>query len=313
MTQKEAAGLLQKYVSGNANEQEIQKVEEWYGSLPAYHSLSDDRKAQIAESMREKIRHATRRESIKTRFFDSPWIKIAALLFIILSASLFFLNIGKHISESQMEIVAYTKGNERKEITLPDSSKVILEPHTQISYPAHFSPGKRMVKLAGGNAFFSVVHDSKRSFCVRLKSNLEVMVLGTSFRVCDVAEEDIVKITVSTGKVAVRHGSNPVGTLIKGQALSFNKKSGSSSVHLAARTNVVSLSFDGSSLAEVVQKMEYVYSIKIQVENPVLLNLKCTADFNSGQEPSEILDILCKLHHLRFVKNQDQQSYKIYQ
>ncbi|RZK16783.1 MAG: FecR family protein [Pedobacter sp.] len=313
MTQEEAVKLLQKYLAGNADQDEITKIEEWYGSLPTHQSLAHDRKLQIAESMRQHINYGTHSKSAKTQLFYSPWIKIAALLLVTLSVGLLFWKTGKQISESKIELTAYTNANQRKEITLPDSSKVILEPNTKITYPAHFSAEKRIVKLIGGDAFFSVVHESKRSFQVKLNSNLEVKVLGTSFRISDIADEDLLKITVATGKVAVRQATRSLGTLTRGEVLSFNKKSGKSAVQSGASTKVVKITFDGSSLAEVIQKMEYIYNIKIQVSQQRFLNLKCTADFNSGQAPSEILDILCDLHHLRLSESKDHKRFKIYQ
>jgi len=196
---------------------------------------------------------------------------------------------------------------------LPDSSKIILEPNTKISYPAHFSAEKRIVRLLAGDAFFSVVHEPKRSFLVKLQSDLEVKVLGTSFRIRDIPDEDLMKITVATGKVAVQQASRALGTLIKGDVLSFDKKSGKIAVLAGNRTKVVKIAFDGSSLAEVIEKLEYIYNIKIQVGQQQFLRLKCTADFNSGQEPSEILDILCDLHHLRLSESKDHKRFIIYQ
>jgi len=311
MTQEEAVKLLQKYLAGNANEAEISIIETWYGSLPTHESLSYDRKLQIAESMRKHIKSAIHSKNSKRRLI-SPWIKIAALLLVTLSVGLFFMKTGRQADDTRVEYIAYTKANERREITLPDSSKVILEPLTKITYPAHFSAKNRIVKLIHGEAFFSVIHESKRPFSVKLKSNLEVKVLGTSFRIRDVPNEDLLKIAVSTGKVAVQQGKKTLGTLIKGEELSFHKRSGNSSVQLATHPKLVKLSFDGSSLDEVIQKMEYVYNIKIQVSNSRFMSLKCTADFNSGQEPSEILDILCNLHHLRFIESRDHKVFKIY-
>jgi len=311
MTQQEAVKLLQKYLAGNANEAEINIIEAWYGSLPTHESLSYDRKLQIAESMRKHIKSAIHSKNSKRRLISS-WMKIAALLLVTLSVGLFFMKTSRKPDETQIEHIASTKPNERKEITLPDSSKVILEPLTRITYPAHFSAKNRIVKLIHGEAFFSVVHESKRPFSVKLKSNLEIKVLGTSFLIRDIPNEDLLKIVVSTGKVAVQRGKKTLGALIKGQELSFHKRSGNSSVQMAAHPKLVKLSFDASSLDEVIQKMEYVYNIKIKVSNPRFMSLKCTADFDSGQEPSEILDILCNLHHLRFIESGDHKVFKIY-
>ena len=312
MTQEEAAQLLQKYLDGKANQNEIRKIEEWYGALPNHEVVPRDRKLQIAADMRLRISNAIQVKKGQTKMLNGWWLKIAALLVVCLSIGLLFWKTSKQGNDSPVELTVFTKTGERKEITLPDSSKVILEPATRISYPVRFSSQVRMVKLLSGNAFFSVVHQPKRSFYVKLNANLGVKVLGTSFRIRDVANETLLKVTVSTGKVAVQQGAKPLAVLVKGQQLCFNKLSKQSSVDVATHPNIVKLSFDGSSLAEVIKKMEYTYNINIAVSDQRFLKLKCTAGFNSGQQPSEILDILCRLHHLRFTESKDHKTFKIY-
>jgi hypothetical protein len=80
MTQEEAAELLQKYLAGEATENETSIVESWYGSIPGANALAEDRKKLIAESMRVNITNAIRESTAKTSFRFSPWIKAAAVL-----------------------------------------------------------------------------------------------------------------------------------------------------------------------------------------------------------------------------------------
>jgi transmembrane sensor len=310
MTQEEAAELLQKYLAGEATENETARVEAWYGSLPETDGIPADRKKLIRENMRLYIRDTVRGQSAKTSFPFSPWIKAAAILVVLTAVALIFRTVNS--SSNAEERTVSSNSHQRKEVRLPDGTTVTLEPSSALIYPARFSSESRDVKLTGGEAFFSVAHENKRPFTVRLKSDIQVKVLGTSFRIYNRPAEDMLKVTVATGKVAVRKGSKILATLIKGQELNFHKKTERSSLSTAVHPNIVRLSFEGSSLEEVIRKMEYVYSIKIQVSDPRFLRLKCRAEFNSGQQPTEILDILCSLHQLKFIQSKDQQSFKIY-
>lgn len=313
MTQEEAAQLLQKYLAGNTNQEETNLVEEWYGSLPERAPLSDVQKMRIATQMRTHIKNAIHQgDHKKNGFRYGPWIRIAALLLVLLSFSLLFWRLNKTADHSQVhQVVIGTPINERKEVILPDGSSVMLEPSSKISYPSHFPTEKRVVTLLSGEAFFAVVHEPKRPFSVQLQSKLLVKVLGTSFRIRDRGTEDLLKVTVATGKVAVENGGQLLNHLIKGEELQFDKRTKLASIN-KVQAQVVKLSFHGAPLAQLVEKLAYVYSIKIQVDNPQLLKLKTTAQFNSAQSPAEILDIVCRLHHLRFSENKANKTFKIY-
>lgn len=314
MTQKEAAQLLQKYIQGKANPQEIAFIEQWYGALPDKETLPDDRKLLIAADMRTYIQNAIADQTSKSpKIFYRRWISIAAILLVMLSFGFLTWN-NKHSLESKTtaNIMVATKANERKNVSLPDGSIITLEPSTKITYPGQFSSTIRAVELLEGEAFFDVAHEERRQFNVKLKSGIAVKVLGTSFKVRDLANEKTLKVTVLTGKVAVQKNEKAIDTLIKDQQLAFDRKFGQAIVYATTQTKVVKLSFDGASLGQIIRKMEYVYNIRIQVDHPKLLQLSTSADFNSGQKPSEILDIICRLHKLRFSESKDHKIFKVY-
>ncbi|TYR35099.1 DUF4974 domain-containing protein [Sphingobacterium phlebotomi] len=84
-------------------------------------------------------------------------------------------------------------------LTLSDGTKVWLNAASSLKYPMKFSAEKRQVKVEG-EAFFDVVHDSKRPFTV-LSSGQEIEVLGTAFNVSAYADDGDVKTTLVEGAV----------------------------------------------------------------------------------------------------------------
>lgn len=86
-------------------------------------------------------------------------------------------------------------------ILLSDGSSIIMQPHTTLEYPEVFAPDLREVRLTG-QAFFEVTRDPQRPFLVH-SGEIITRVLGTSFTVRNLENEDNVVVQVKTGKVSV--------------------------------------------------------------------------------------------------------------
>ena len=80
-------------------------------------------------------------------------------------------------SSTEREIV--NESSEIKVIKLPDSSTVVLQPHSTIRISANFNKGDRAISLKG-EAFFDVIRDETRPFKVFTHDVIST-VLGTSF------------------------------------------------------------------------------------------------------------------------------------
>src|SRR5690606_29570385 len=85
------------------------------------------------------------------------------------------------------------------QVTLSDGTKVWLNAESTLKYPADFSGAERTVTLIG-EAYFSVVKDTKRPFKV-ITDGQEIEVLGTEFNVSAYPEESEIKTTLVVGKV----------------------------------------------------------------------------------------------------------------
>ncbi len=104
---------------------------------------------------------------------------------------------------------SYLRVNER--IALPDASRAELKDGTELA--VQYSEKERRVKLAGGEAHFSVWKDAQRPFVVEV-AGVEVRAVGTAFSVRLDASE--VKVLVTEGRVLVTGGPSqderPVGS-----------------------------------------------------------------------------------------------------
>lgn len=91
---------------------------------------------------------------------------------------------------------------ERHRHTLADGS--VIELNAQTAVAVELGAAERRVRLAGGEAFFSVARDPARPFYVETPAG-SVRVTGTEFNVRTVAGSDL-EVTVLEGSVQVRPG-----------------------------------------------------------------------------------------------------------
>lgn len=325
--EEKAKELLRRYMALEASPQEIKQVEQWYELLEAKNQALDGAvKQAIGEKILSELRlvmkeaaageeQSAKKTPLIRKIYRSYFNTISRVAAVLLIGSAVGLGIWSYTGRqtpAESNICVTTGIAERKRVTLADGSEIVMEPLAKISYPSAFKTGNRNVVLTAGEAFFNIAHDAKRPFTVRTASGVAVKVLGTSFSVrLDQKTQDI-NVAVATGKVEVRNDKGSLGTLTRDQQLSFKKKSGKAAIAEYKNPVAVNLNFEAATLQQVIERLEYSYNINIEIDDPELRKLKSTAIFNSKQEPSAILDILCNLHHLQFSQSEDHQTFKIY-
>jgi len=86
-------------------------------------------------------------------------------------------------------------------IELPDSSVVVLNSGSTLSYPDKFETDSRTVMLTG-EAFFEVKKNSKRPFYVKTK-DVTIRVLGTKFNIKSYPDENTSETTLVSGSIEI--------------------------------------------------------------------------------------------------------------
>jgi transmembrane sensor len=120
------------------------------------------------------------------------WMAVAATLFgALVGGSLFLQQVLSGRTYS-------TDVGERRSVTLPDGSKVLLDSRSTLR--VHFTAAARQVELVRGQALFAVIHDPRKPFLVRAGGTV-IRDVGTQFDVKQRPEDTVV--TVVEGRVAV--------------------------------------------------------------------------------------------------------------
>lgn len=122
---------------------------------------------------------------------------------------------------TKQNFYTYTSTNNIERIYLPDSSEVILNKNSQLTYKYNPKRHERAIAL-NGEAMFNVRHTGDE-FVVRTKQKVYTKVLGTSFNVKAYADAREVELAVVEGKV--KFGSRRSNTLVvKGQQATYDCK-----------------------------------------------------------------------------------------
>jgi ferric-dicitrate binding protein FerR (iron transport regulator) len=231
-----------------------------------------------------------------------PWLRlgtrIAASVLLVMGL-VFWLKF--YFADNPPATISQSTKEEKRMIYLPDSSKVYLNRHSEISYVASFEDGKRIVNLSG-EAFFEVRKDAGKPFII-YSQNAQTEVLGTSFNVRAYEKEGTVEVMVVTGKVAFskRTGKGAPGEsppkvyLTPGFRAELASKGTLSKTAMDNPNGMAwrneKLVFSNTQLSVVVESLQRYFQVPIAVENPQLLDCRFTGTFEQP-ELDQILEVL---------------------
>jgi transmembrane sensor len=304
--------LLCKYLLNEADGEERAWVETWQledsGNMALLTSLRNvldivavNEKLVVADTqhswlqLHEKIADTPALIAIrpKNRFM---WLKVAAVLLIALSAGWWFMT-GKHPQQTYSGPV---------KATLQDGSSVQLLAASRLEVARGFSSHNRKVSLTG-MASFDVVGNPDNPFVITL-GHTEVKVLGTRFVINYEPGKSVLKVHVSSGKVMViDHDKADSVLLTEGMLL---QQDNSRPVFRVAThvTDMVtrSLTFNDTSLEEVLHTITEVYDVKVEVVNTDLLKLPVRASFTS-ESTDDVIKSLALMLNAGYEKTGDRQ------
>lgn len=308
--------IIAKYLSGEANETEIQALKQWIGESDAnrqryfqlkniwdLHDKSVDPEMIDVEQALIKIKSGMKIRGRIARLWYW-WQRIAAILIIPLAAGAVYHTVVKpEKTQTAKEEVVYNVvrsayGN-RTEVTLSDGSVVMLDSKSSLIYPEKFIGGTREVNLEG-QAYFQVKSDVRNPFVVNT-SRLQISATGTTFDISDYSSKPESQVTLVSGKVAV---SKILGENVKehlpdlepDQSLTYNSTTGDIKLEEGLATDRVAwkdglLVFRNEPMSKVIEKLSEVFEVNIELRDKSLENYRYRATFQD-ETLSEILKLL---------------------
>ena len=280
-----------KYLSGEITEEEKLQLFEWkkskenlnrFQKISNLWKLTEDNKNDYQPDLEKglkrflnRIHVENNRTIIRHVLFNKITYWAAASIIFIVSTFLIWNTYNSTIITKY-----YTNANQSIQFYLPDSSLVVLNENSELSFNTEFQ--KRQVNLKG-EAFFEIVRDTLKPFSVEGEYSL-VTVLGTSFNVHTSKKENSDQINVLSGKVsfADKKKNNVQVILEKGFSAEIkNHEITESAIQnynfLFYKTH--ELNFTNIPLVELTETLEKSYHQEIEILNPEIKDVNVTTSF----------------------------------
>lgn len=243
-------------------------------------------KARTSEAEADKKGKLIPLNSRSTAFRAAAAVLFLVGMFALLKITLF----------NAPEAIHYASAQDKMELYLPDSSRVLLNKNSHLTYYTDFNSEGRKVYLEG-EAFFEVRKSEGKTFEVFGHRSVTT-VLGTSFSVRAVKKEAKEIVQVVTGRVSLAELKNREKNQIiltpglRGEL----DQSLQLTIHEITDPNFMAwkkdrLVFENAELSAVAETLEEYFGIEIEVSDPLLLSCRFTGAFDKPK-PDEVLEVL---------------------
>jgi transmembrane sensor len=319
---------LKKYLKGKASTQEKELIDAWYSNLGKEEgpALSSVEEMQLSKRYWSNISMYIRSRGKTGRGASVTWYSVALAVTAVLVLALYvnrgFGTADHHNANVHRKPVSFAgekivnEGEQAHPVTLPDGSKVTLEPRSQIEIATAFEGKERKVYLSG-KAFFEVVRDESRPFKVCTKKVI-TKVLGTSFTVEAYDEDDEVTVSVKTGKVSVyAQGDNkpnsavPEIILTPNQEFIYHKEERKVSRSIVKEPQLIlspeevqRMRFEETAPNVVFEAIEKAYGVDLLFDESRFSSCRITTSISGGNILSR-LRIICEVINADYRLEQD--------
>uniref|UniRef100_UPI003216A1CB FecR family protein n=1 Tax=uncultured Draconibacterium sp. TaxID=1573823 RepID=UPI003216A1CB len=289
----EIGNIIGRYMTGNASQQDLIKLEEWLKKTPQnkriLESIEDENNIEAVVDVLDSVNKEQGWQKLEQKYTTLSlrnqvikWKIAAMLLFLVgLTGSILgYWNPNPNKSEfvPANHTTVVTENGQKSKIILPDSSVVWLNAGTKLSYNNGFSVNNRNIKLEG-EAYFKVQRNELIPLVV-VCSDLEVRVLGTEFDVRAFPEEEKISVVLEKGKVELSHINDKFQSfnLEPGEIAVFDDikntlgiSSGNTYEYISWKDGV--LIFNNAMMKDVLTKLEHWYGVDISVTDPDVYDL----------------------------------------
>lgn len=298
MTAQEFRSLLDKYVQGTATEEELKLLAQ-YEELAVKDSEDRAFESDIHKEALNREIKKTILKKIGSNKSKSPWLKIAASIAVVLTATIWAVYYDNGAPNIYRNETAHFIP-----IDLPDGSQVMLNANSKLQFRQK-SDGVRSVVLEG-EAFFDVARDERSPFVIQT-DDVQTKVLGTSFNIR--STDSIIDISVATGLVQVTSLEESV-QLRPNQKVSYHtqthrmqKDSIDHYLYTSWYKNAIKL--DGVRMLDVARILESRYGQRVYFKEEMAKEQKMTIAIDQNESIEDVLDNINFISQLSLTKNQN--------
>ncbi len=219
----------------------------------------------------------------------------------VVAAAVWFGKSSGPTSEFAASRVYTTSVGQRADIRLSDGTHVLIAPESRVRVATDFGIQRRDVYVEG-EAYFEVVHDSRRPFTV-FAANTSTVDVGTAFTVRNYAEERAVRVVVTEGKV-VMSGAGPLARGDVGRLTADGRASVRHGADVSAFVGWTrgELVFEDAPLGQVLEDLRRWYGIEARVADSTLATLPYTGSLR-GITPLQGVELVAATLGLRLTRD----------
>jgi len=297
--------LMERYVAGQVSEAERARIEVWLDAMGHEDNtdleLTREEEERIFSKLSGNISSLDELVALrpKKKLRPEHWMmRIAASLLVVglLSYGAWYFGIAR---DNRQQAAA---AEEVEKIILNDGSLVWLRgEESELLYDESRGEETRFSTFQG-EALFEVAKDAERPFVVQC-GDARVRVVGTSFSLR--ATNDVVEVTVLTGKVNLSSPQNPQGIDLLPQEKGVYRPGGKFERQVSEQHEIISLTentdynmrFANTSMDEVFRRLESKFNVPIALSNTSMADCRITIDLtdksleNSLRLISEVLNL----------------------
>lgn len=310
--------LLAKYFSGEASNEEKEKVDAWRGaSEENAKSFLDSKTAWLAATPHEAPNPLMLQSIIGEPVEEERALAVVPLWqqksFQLAASVIVILGLAFYLLRPNIDDQPFGEVMAKKTVfDLPDGSEVTVQKGSSITM-GDFKTVREVTIT--GKAYFDVERDEDKPFIIHTKS-ADVKVLGTSFVVNTNEDRLTTEVMVESGLVALAQNEQYFGKnvmeiqLKKGEMgmiavgeKGIKKKKISDTNYLAWQNEI--LTFQRTRMSNVGLVLDDVYDLDVSFENPVLQECYLTAKFNK-KSAKEVVDLIAETFNMTYEMNGDQ-------
>ncbi|GAA4904604.1 FecR family protein [Mucilaginibacter defluvii] len=291
MMKDEIWNYIIKRFSNAETDASRQALDEWIAASPDHKQLYDEAVTlwMLAEKLPREAAEPVFENNVRQFRPKRLYIRFAAACAGLLVVFAALLLKQKHEQKNIVWVSHSASRGKMLSVTLPDSTTVMLNSGSTITYSNNFDyDNTRLIKLTG-EAFFKVTHRKKQPFVVQTRM-LKTVVLGTSFNVRAYINEPEIGVAVATGKVGVvadvRQQSNQPVFLLPNMRLAYNVNSGkyhtdSSFPGMAGEWQKGILTFEQTPVLDALQTISRRFNVQFDTAAYKHTACRLTAKFNN--------------------------------
>lgn len=311
--------VLARYVAGEASAEDAAQVDRFLAASPQDRDVLDglarllergspvamsaaDVEQALSEARQRRNGHVVLPLSRRgaSRFVSAaPWVSVAAAVTVLLAGTLLWNRAGEERVADPSSAIArtYRTGQGAADsVRLPDGSRVVLAPQSELVVSADYGKTQREVELRG-IGYFDVMHDDSRPFAVR-SGGATIRDVGTIFTVRS-DSDGALRVAVQEGAVLVQ----PVGMEADDGVLLHQGDLATMAPGepLVARRGVVTsddvawttgrLVFRDASWAEVSSELRRWYGVELRAADSAIVARHLTAEFR-GESLEQVVNEL---------------------